>query len=184
MNIIVDSSMTLDEALDGKAIPDGIRKTLTLIDVEHLSFDQKIHRGQLVVHNDISSELHEIFIKLLAIKFPIEKVLPVVVYDWSDDQSMADNNTSAFNYRIIHGTNQLSKHALGLAIDINPIQNPYTRRDSKIMPPGAKYNPSNPGTLIAGDNITKLFLDRDWDWGGNWDRKDWQHFQKNPHEKI
>lgn len=168
--------MTLEQALAGKEIPAEIKSTLTLLNVLYVSFDGLIHEGQLVVHHKVSDELREIFGKLLTLGFPIEKVIPVANYGWDDDASMADNNSSAFNYRLIYGTNRLSNHSYGLAVDINPALNPYTRRDGTIAPPGATYNVSVPGTLTP--EIVALFKSYGWEWGGDWERKDWQHFQK------
>jgi peptidoglycan L-alanyl-D-glutamate endopeptidase CwlK len=101
-----------------------------------------------------------------------------VKYGWSDDESMAANNSSGFNYRYIAGTDKLSQHAYGRAIDINPLFNPYIRGDV-VDPPGGVYDPSRPGTLVAGDAIVQAFEARGWTWGGRWDtRKDWHHFEK------
>ena len=38
---------------------------------------------------------------------------------------MEADNTSCFNYRVVAGTNRVSKHGLGTAVDINPRENPY-----------------------------------------------------------
>ena len=116
--------MTFDEALVGKEIPDEIRENLTIIDVPYFSFKGKTQNGQLVVHTELAADVKQIFKELLEIRFPIERMVPAVGYDWDDDKSMADNNTSAFNYRLIYGTNRLSNHSYGRAIDINPVQNP------------------------------------------------------------
>jgi len=169
--------MSLDEALAGKEIPDEIRKSLTLVSVPYFSFGGEVCEGQLVVHTEVAEEVQEIFKKLFEMQFPIEQVTPVVAYAWDDDASMADNNTSAFNYRPIYGTNRLSNHSYGRAIDINPIQNPYHWRDEIVMPPGAQYDPTKPGTITP--EIASVFKSYGWQWGGDWEkRKDWQHFEK------
>lgn len=176
MTVIIDSNTTLEDALSEKEMPDEIRNSLALITFQYAGFDGLEHRGQLVVHKKVTKELEEIFKILLEKKFPIEKAVPVSAYAWDDDASMADNNTSAFNYRLVHGTNQLSNHSYGLAVDINPALNPYVRRDGSVMPPGAQYDTSKPGTLTP--EIVSVFTTRGWEWGGDWERKDWQHFQK------
>lgn len=169
--------MSLTDALKGKDIPDDIRATLVLIEVLYVSFADTIERGHLVVHRDLAHEVEDIFSELLADHFPIEKMVPVCEYAWDDDASMADNNSSAFNYRFIAGTDRLSNHSFGRAIDINPKLNPYTQRDGKVVPDGALYDPSVPGTIIPA--IAQLFTDRGWTWGGDWiNHKDWQHFEK------
>ncbi len=169
--------MTLEEALAGKEIPKDISDTLTLIAVPFLSFDGEVCEGELVVHADLAEETKEIFNTLFEKRFLIERMVPVVMYGWDDDASMAANNSSAFNYRFIAGTDRLSNHSFGRAIDINPFQNPYTQRDGKVVPEGAQYDPSQPGTVT--EDIAAVFKSHGWQWGGDWqDRKDWQHFEK------
>ena len=72
---------------------------------------------------------------------------------------MVDNNTYAFNYRNVGGTNRLSNHAYGKAIDINPMQNPY-KKGNYISPKGSKYDPKLLGTLTHNHSITKLFIEK------------------------
>ncbi len=169
--------MSLDEALAGKEVPSEIRESLVLLALPYLSFTGEVCEGHLVVHESVADETREVFNTLFAKRFPIEKMVPVVAYGWDDDASMADNNTSAFNYRLIYGTDRLSNHSYGRAIDINPLQNPYVRRDGVVVPTGAVYDTNVPGTVTA--EIADLFRSRGWVWGGDWtDRKDWQHFEK------
>lgn len=176
--IIIDSNYNLSQIFLGKEIPNNILENLRLISVEYYSFDGKIHRGQLVIHNDLASEISEIFEIIKAKKFPIAKVIPINHYDWSDDLSTADNNTSAFNYRYVKGTKKLSAHSFGKAIDINPQQNPHIKKGGSAQKK-LKYNPLEPGTITSSSFLTKEFLKRGWSWGGNWkNSKDYQHFEK------
>ena len=176
--LIIDSAYTLDEVLAGKEIPQDIRSTLVIIEPQYISFDGKLHKGQLVVHEKVSEELQTIFMELLKLHFPIEKIIPVVFYNGNDDLSMEDNNSSAFNYRVIHGTTELSNHSYGLAIDINPKMNPYIARDGSVLPKNATHNFEEPGTLVPESDAVRAFTSRGWEWGGDWQRKDWQHFEK------
>lgn len=170
--------MNLEQALAGKEIPHHIKETLVLIDVEYWSFDECECTGQLVIHWELAAEVEAIFMEIKAARFPIEKIIPVSAYGWSDDASMEDNNSSAFNYRNIVGGENLSQHAYGRAIDINPRLNPYVK-GGVILPPNAVYSPDVPGTVISEGPVVEAFLKRGWDWGGNWERlKDWQHFEK------
>jgi len=170
--------LTLEQALSGKEIPQHIKENLVLIDVEYWSFDAREKMGQLVIHRELAAEVEAIFAEIAAARFPIEKIIPVAAYDWSDDASMEDNNSSAFNYRNIVGGENLSQHAYGRAIDINPRQNPYVKGDI-VLPQNAVYAPDVPGTIVSEDIVVSVFLKRGWDWGGNWQRlKDWQHFEK------
>jgi hypothetical protein len=91
---------------------------------------------------------------------------------------MEANNSSAFHYRTKTGKTQLSRHALGLAIDLNPVQNPFVR-DGVILPPRASYDPYARGTLSADHPVVQEFRKLGWIWGGDWSSlKDWQHFEK------
>lgn len=176
--VIIDSNYSLTEATKGLEIPPGIMKTLVIIDVQYFSFDNKLHQGQLVIAKELRSDIEKIFAKIKAENFPLAKVIPIVYYGWDDEKSMEDNNTSGFNYRFIAGTKKLSNHSYGTAIDINPLLNPYIRKDLH-QPEGSVYDPSRPGTITKNSFLVKEFRKFGWEWGGNWkDRKDYQHFEK------
>lgn len=163
-------------------IPWLIRQYLVLVRVLYLGFDGDQHVGQLVVHRDIAADIVWIFQQLFLHGFPIASIVPIVAFGWSDERSMAANNTSGLNYRYIAGTVRLSMHAYGLAIDINPWQNPCCS-NGVWVPPGARYDPSVLGTITADSIVVALFRSRGWLWGGNcWEHGpfDPQHFFK-PH---
>ena len=183
-NPIVDSNITLSEALRKPAPPEFKRKQ-RIVDVLYYSFDGKIHRGQIVIDRRLIRDIQQVFQVALETKFPINSVIPIS-HDrfhkngvWnSDNQSMLANNTSAFNYRKVTGGRSLSMHSYGFAIDINPVQNPYFK-GSIVLPEGAIYNPLAPGALTAASPIVKTFKRLGWDWGGEWKSlKDYQHFEK------
>jgi hypothetical protein len=124
--IIIDSDYSFEEIFSDIKIPEKIKKNLKLISVEYFSFDDNLHRGQILIHKDLASEIIEIFSVIKEKKFPINKVIPIVKYNWSDDRSMNDNNSSAFNFRYIKGTTKLSSHALGRAIELTkPLKRKY-----------------------------------------------------------
>jgi len=176
--IITDCSYTLSEALTGKEIPDEIKINLRLVDVVYYSFDNRLHAGQLVVHKDLVSDIKIIFKKLKEKKFPLQEVIPVVKYGWSDEESMQANNSSAFNYRFVAGTTRLSNHSSGSAIDLNPKLNPQII-NGIASPKGAKYQSTVLGTITKDSFVVKLFKELGWEWGGDWKtRADYQHFQK------
>lgn len=166
---LVDSAMTSPEAV----------AALRLIDVRHWSFDGRLHAGQLVVHRDLAADVRAIFDWIERSRFPVAKAVPIVRYGWSDDASMADNNTSAFNYRLVEGTERLSLHALGRAVDLNPRVNPVIYGDGRISPPGAAYRPGAPGTVTPAHPLMEEFRGRGWTWGGDFEAlKDYHHFEK------
>ena len=98
---------------------------LRFLNVLHYDFDNKLLPGQIIVHEKLSTNVISIFEELLKIKFPIKKISLIDNYDGNDELSMSDNNTSCFNYRSIANSEIISMHSYGLAIDINPVQNPY-----------------------------------------------------------
>ncbi|MFN3780674.1 MAG: M15 family metallopeptidase [Candidatus Kapaibacteriota bacterium] len=177
--LVVDSDMTYEQAIQGTKAPKQILDSLVLIDVYYYSFDQKMHKGQLVVHRDLKDEILEIFEMIRILKYPIAKAIPIVKYNWSDEKSMLDNNTSSFNYRTISGTNRLSLHARGRAIDINPFINPVVYEDGKFVPKGTKYDINKIGTLHPTHPLVLEFKHLGWRWGGDFQSyKDYHHFDK------
>ncbi|MCR5254653.1 MAG: M15 family metallopeptidase [Acetatifactor sp.] len=160
---------------------------LDYVHIKYMDFEGNPANGELICNKYISEDLIYIFSKLYENDYRIEKVRLIDEYDGDDDLSMADNNSSCFNYRNIVGTKTLSKHSLGLAIDINPLYNPYiTFNDdgtSNIYPKGsegyADRSKDFPYKIDENDLCYKLFTERGFTWGGNWNSsKDYQHFQK------
>ena len=92
-----------------------------------VSFDNQVHEGELVVNKDIADDVLEIFKELYESGYQIEKVRLVDEYDADDEASMSDNNSSAFNFRFISHTTKISKHGMGMAVDINTLYNPYVK---------------------------------------------------------
>lgn len=176
---IIDSDMTLEEAIKGTQAPMEILEKLELVTVEYYSFDNKLHCGQILLHRSLVGDVMQLFGMMKEDKFPIAKCIPIVKYGWSDSASMADNNTSGFNYRFVARTKNLSNHAKGMAIDINPVQNPAVYKNGSISPKGAKYNPKAKGTITADSKYTKFLIGKSWRWGGSWSSlQDYQHFDK------
>lgn len=164
----------------GENAPPAILKQQRLIPVKYYGFDGKIHQGQVVIDHRLAPDIQAVFDLALKIKFPIQSAIPISDFGWDDNQSMAANNSSGFNYRFVPGTQKRSKHAYGFAIDINPRLNPFIRGDT-VLPAGAGYQPGRPGTLTPDCPIVKKFLELGWTWGGHWkSMKDYQHFQKVP----
>lgn len=160
---------------------------LRYVRILYVGFDEETHVGELVVNRSIAQDVKEIFYKLYEKKYQLEKVVLVDEYDADDNRSMADNNTSSFNYRVVEGTTKLSKHSLGLAIDINPRINPYihTLQGKTVCSPenGKEYQDRTkdfPHKIDTSDYAYKLFIQYGFSWGGAWrNSKDYQHFQKD-----
>ncbi len=171
--------LTFEESIAGvsEECPQWILDNQVLIDVVHWGFDGELHRGQIVADARLQGELQLVFLLMLLTGFPMESVEPISLLDWDDFESMRRNNTSAFNYREVPGSDRLSKHAYGQAIDINPCQNPYFSH-GQVFPEGEEYDPSVPGTLYDGHPVVELFRLLGWRWGGDWLEKDYHHFDK------
>ena len=187
--VIIDSNMTLEEALEGlnPECPPAVRARQVLLEVAYYSFDGKQHRGQLVLDERLSDDLRQVFDTILDEKFPVQSVIPVSEFGWDDETSMQANNTSSFNYRFIAGSTTLSEHAKGWAIDVNPKINPYISSDgTNVQPAGATYDPDKPGTLTGDHPVVLKFKELGWGWGGDWHDQnpaspwDYQHFDKDP----
>jgi hypothetical protein len=157
---------------------------LRRVNVEYIGFDGQTHRGDLVVHEDLAQQVIEIFEQLYRLSYPVEKVRTVDLYSDADDElSMEDNNTSAFNCRMIPGTDEWSPHAYGRAIDLNPRINPCLYASGYFEPRNAAAyldrTRTDPGLLHNGDPAVRVFTDRGWRWGGEWSAPlDYQHFER------
>lgn len=178
--------------ITGSSYPDDGSAQISLTDLNyvhilHYNFDGETSEGELICNSAIAQDLVEIFYELYAAEYQLEKVVLIDYYDADDTTSMVANNTSCFNYRNIDDTDKLSKHAFGLAIDVNPFYNPYirfTKDGGQIVSPEssevyADRTQNFPYKIDADDLCCRLFLEHGFTWGGNWNSsKDYQHFQK------
>lgn len=172
-NAVANPAITFDE--------------LRYVHIYHYNFEGTAVEGELICNEYIAQDLVEIFYELYRNEYQIEKVLLIDEYDGDDDASMTDNNTSCFNYRVVSGSSSLSKHALGLAIDINPLYNPYityNKDGTENVAPAAAVafadrSAGFPYKIDENDLCYRLFAEHGFIWGGNWNSvKDYQHFQK------
>lgn len=178
--VIRDSGLDLAAATAASGAPREVLANLRLVEVCYLGFDGRPHRGQLVVRGELAGEVEEIFAELRELAFPVRQAVPIVRFGWSDEASMAADNTSAFNYRRVAGTKRLSLHAWGRAVDVNPRENPVVvYPQGLVAPAGARYCPGEAGTFVAGGAAVEAFLRRGWRWGGLFEHiKDYHHFEK------
>ena len=165
---------------------DDLRYILAL----HKDKDGHIHQGEMVVHELIADDVLEIFEKLYDADYPIERMVLPDNYFSDDEAMMSDNNSSSFNFRYISHTDKISKHGLGMAVDINTLYNPYYKlvtnddgiREEVIEPAvGRPYLDRTQNfdyKIEQGDLCYTLFKEKGFEWGGDWtDRKDYQHFE-------
>lgn len=159
---------------------------LSYVHVLHYDFEGQIQEGELICNQAVAQDLVEIFYELYESQYPIEKIRLIDEYSADDEASMADNNTSCFNYRTVPGSTKRSNHSYGFAIDINPLYNPYVRtRDGKelISPdnavPYADRSADFPHKIDRNDLCYRIFIEHGFTWGGSWNSsKDYQHFEK------
>jgi len=166
-----------------RGCPVGLGK-LRLLRVDHYGFDGEVHRGRLIVHARHDERILRVFKRLYRLQFPIRRMELIDRYGANDRRSMAADNTSAFNCRVVAGTNRWSMHAYGKAIDLNPIENPYVSGSHVSPPAGEPYADRSrdaKGMVHRGDAVVKAFAAVGWKWGGAWPggTKDYQHFSAN-----
>ena len=147
---------------------------LAYLEVDHVTFDGGVARGELVVAAALAPRALELLRRLHAIGFPIRRLRLVDDYGASDAASMAADNSSAFNFRVVAGTAQLSQHARGRAIDLNPVENPWRRpgHATPIVPvEGAAFadrRAVRPGMIIRPGPVVAVLDELGWEWGGDW----------------
>ncbi len=163
------------------------REDLRYVRVLFYGFDRETHIGGVIVNQKISKDIVDIFYQLYINNYEIESMTLVDEFDADDDKSMKANNTSSFNYRTIAGSTKLSNHSLGMAIDINPLYNPYvkTKPDGTVIisPDSAvdyiDREAEFEHKITSEDLCCKLFKEHGFTWGGDYNSlKDYQHFEK------
>lgn len=189
------------EAMNGKSYienPDISYDDLRYIKVLHYNFYHQIQVGELVVNQAIAEDCRQIFMELFQEEYEINSMYLIDRYyekdqarnrEQVDISSINDDNTSAFHYRKIAGTEVLSNHAYGMAIDINPLENPYVKEadlQQTVASPYKDYNSYKDRTAQRAHMISKddacycIFKSHGFQWGGEWNgNKDYQHFEKD-----
>ena len=157
---------------------------LRLLRVSHWGFDGRVHRGRLVVNRDSARPILGVMRTLFRLRFSIRRMRLVDAYGADDHRSMDADNTSAFNCRVVAGTDRWSEHAFGHAIDVNPRENPYVTASGSVSPaagkPYADRSRRVQGLIHRRGPVVAAFAAAGWEWGGNWSwPKDYQHFSAN-----
>ncbi len=142
---------------------------LRLLTMSFWGFDDRAHTGRMVVRDDVADDVVGVFGRLFAARFPIEQMRPVTPGDLTAVPSGQGNNTAAFACRRATGQTRFSAHALGLAVDVNPFQNPLERRDGLVIPELASAYTDRarvrPGMLRDDDVVVDAFTAIGWTWG-------------------
>ena len=154
---------------------------LSLLTLTYWDFEGNVARGPMVVNSAVVPDVVEAFTGLFDIGFPIERMQLVDDYGGDDKAAMRANVTSGFNCRFVDGTDRWSNHALGLAIDINPLINPWAREGNVLPLEGESYTDREldlPGMINLGDEAVAIFEEVGWSWGGVWRSADYMHFSQ------
>lgn len=175
----------VEARMRGVSYPDDAEVKLSdlrFLRLAYVDFEGREQIGELVCNKAIADDLVAIFRELFEARYPIRSIRLIDDFGGDDEASMEADNTSCFNYRKKTGMRALSKHALGLAIDINPFENPYVR-PSRVRPSGASAfadrSKDFPHKIDKEDLCYRLFRAHGFSWGGTWRSvRDYQHFEK------
>src|SRR3954471_14832416 len=158
--------------------PSGLRR----LRLSYWGFDDRARTGTLIVNVKAVGPLTRVFARLYAARFPLRRLRPIDAYGGSDERSLEADNTAAFNcrYAVAPGPKRWSVHAYGLAIDVNPVENPYLE-GGRVRPAAGKRfldrRRVRAGMAVAGGTLVRAFASAGWQWGGRWPgTPDWQHF--------
>lgn len=181
----VEVNQDIEARIKGKSYKEPspvLLRDLRYLQITYIDFSGNEQHGEMIVHKEVAEDVIGIFQELYYNKFPIAKMKLIDDYNADDDASMKANNTSSLNIRQVKNSTSWSKHSFGLAIDINPVQNPYVLgRDVEPIAGRAYVNRegSRPGMATNDSIVVKAFKLKGWTWGGDWQSpKDYQHFEK------
>ncbi|WP_435746490.1 M15 family metallopeptidase [Nocardioides sp. SYSU DS0663] len=157
---------------------------LAWLRVSFRGFDGERHTGELLAHRTVADDLVQVFRDLWRAGFPLEELRITRPEELDLPPTGDGNNTGAFVCRPITGGTSYSQHAYGLAVDVNPFQNPYLRETPAgrvVLPELASAyldrTHRRPGMVLEDGPVVRAFQRIGWEWGGDYRTlKDWQHF--------
>ena len=166
---------------------------LRVLRVPYVGFDGHSHTGELIVNQAAVAPLTTVFRRLYAMRFPIRHMQLSDTYGPARGRPADGDFTASFECRQASaspctsfankGTGSWSEHAYGEAVDINPIENPYTgcgRTRVRASIPYLNRSHRRPGMVNSG--VIRAFASIGWGWGGNWSgTKDYMHFSATGH---
>ena len=157
-------------------------RQLRRVRLAYWGFDGRRRLGEVVVGARVVGDVTRVFARLYAARFPLRRLRPIDAYRGNDERSLAADNTSAFNcrYAVTTGPRHWSAHAFGLAIDVNPLENPYILAGRVHPRAGAAFvdrSRVRAGMAVPGGVLVRAFGSVGWQWGGRWTGSpDYQHF--------
>jgi D-alanyl-D-alanine carboxypeptidase len=156
---------------------------LRLLSLSYWGFDHRAHRGSMIVNRSVAHDVVHVFRVLFDERFPTRRMQPVDAYGGDDERSTAADNTFGFNCRPVAGSSSWSQHAYGLAVDVDPLENPEVRGGTVDPAAGARFADRSqdlPGMIHPDGEVVRAFRSIGWGWGGTRRSfKDWQHFSAN-----
>jgi hypothetical protein len=159
------------------------RDELRYLRLTFWGFDDRPHQGELIVNQEVVDDIAEVFRALYEARFPIEEMRIVTQADVDAPPTGDGNNTTAFVCRPVVGGSRFSEHAYGLAIDVNPFQNPYRRGEVVLPELATSYldrDPTRAGVITEDGVVVQAFDAIGWGWGGRWSSlDDYHHFALN-----
>jgi hypothetical protein len=165
---------------------------LRLLTVNYWGFDNRTHHGQLVVNKAAAGPLAKAFGQLYKLRFAIRHMRLADMYGPPKGRPKDGDITGSFSCRKAvpspcngnaSGTHW-SNHAYGLALDLNPVENPYVgcgmTRDKTAL---SYLDRSNMRKGMVTPAVIRAFASVGWGWGGSWtgETKDYMHFSYNGH---
>ena len=155
-------------------------RDLRYVRVVFHGFDERPHTGELIVRAGHARNVAGVFRQLYRARFPIEQMTLPTSNERDLTPSGDGNGSGATVCRSTTGQTFWSAHALGLALDLNPFQNPYAKGDLVLPELAGAYRDRSwrrPGMVLPGGVVVRAFASIGWEWGGDWQTlKDYQHF--------
>jgi len=153
---------------------------LRYVTLSYWGFDGRPHTGELIVNTRVVHDVLAVFRRLYEARFPIEEMRLVTSADLDAPPTGDGNNTAGFVCRRARGQSRWSAHAYGLAIDLDPFQNPYQHDDLVLPELASAYldrSRVRPGMVLPGSVAVRAFAAVGWTWGGRWQAsRDPMHF--------
>ncbi len=157
---------------------------LSYVRLTFWGFDEQRHTGELLLARSVADDVVGVFRTLYEERFPFEELRVTARSELDAPPTGDGNDTGSFVCRPTTGaTMTFSQHAYGLAIDLNPFQNPYTKGDLVLPELASSYldrDRIRPGMITPDGVVVRAFEAIGWTWGGTWSSlKDYQHFSQN-----
>jgi hypothetical protein len=165
---------------------------LRVLTVTYWGFDGHAHRGQLVTNKAAVAPLAKVFHRIYRLHFRIHHMSLAAVYGPRGRQPKDGDPSGSFECRDAvpspcsggRSTGHWSMHAYGLAVDINPVENPYVGCGQSRDPAARPYfDRSRHRRGMVTPAVVAAFRSVGWGWGGSWsgNTKDYMHFSSTGH---